>query len=239
MLILTKGSTKYTADASLDFPTLLLDHNWPNTPAFITALEHSLLLGEVIPTIIRIKPYLHPTSPATVIFLLLSSIVQSIACSQFNPSHFLDTQHDQPQLPAALETSLSRHMELLSQIRYPSSWYNHPLIGIVHTILQHSYDSATRSSTAFSQLSLSPPPTQELKYYRFIPSGTGVVALGENRADALWDATVEKYQVKPMISDFDSGQDQRVRVCRAINVIADPAARICQDGYFDLNIRYI
>lgn len=226
-------------DASLDFPTLLLDRNWPKTPGFIAALEHSLLLGEALPTIIRIKPYLHPTSPATVMFVLLSSIVQSIACSQFNPSHFLDTQHDQPQLPATLKTSVSRHIEFLSQIRVPSSPYNHPMIRIVHTILQHSYDSASRSSTAFSQLSLSPPPTQELKYYRFIPSGTGIVPLGESWADALWNATVEKYQVKPMISDFDSGQNQRERVCHAINVIADPTARICQEGYFDLNIRYL
>jgi hypothetical protein len=96
-----------------------------------------------------------------------------------------------------------------------------------------------RSSTGFSQLSLSPPATHELKYYRFLASGTGIVALNETQADALWEATLQKYQAKPMFSDFDSGQDRRRRVCRAIEVIADPVARICEEGYFDLNIRYI
>lgn len=238
-LRLSELSTKPTAEASLDFTTLLLDHTWPNTKAFVTALEHSLLLGEALPTLFRVEPYLHAHSPATVMFIMLSSIVQSIACSQFNPSHFLDMQDEQPGLPATLKTSISRHLEFLSRSRAPTSRYNHPMIRTVQKILQHSYDSVKRSSTDLSQLSLSPPATHELKYYRFVPSGTGIVALNETQADALWEATLQKYQAKPIFSDFDSGQDQRRRVCRAIEMIADPAARICDEGYFDLNIKYI
>ncbi|KAL3457142.1 hypothetical protein BJX64DRAFT_293396 [Aspergillus heterothallicus] len=218
-----------------DLVDLLMDPVYLECDRFSHLLDHALLLGDIIPTLLALDPYLHGLSPATVLFVVYSATVHALALRQFFPSSTDNTNRPaflETSVPAKLLRSSDHHRDMLSAIDMYCKRYNILILNEIHSLLSY-----TLSRAAFR----APGPTtpqfinmRTLMYYRWRGQGTGVIPLSQEDADAEWRYPVSPDEA-PLLEQYylvgAKAELQRVAVelCAA-------DARMCQNGYFDLSI---
>ncbi|KUL83429.1 hypothetical protein ZTR_10964 [Talaromyces verruculosus] len=192
---------------------------------FSYLLEHSLLLGDVLPTILSLDPYLESISPATIIFLLHSTIVHAIALRQF----FSDNSNQaslESAVPAKLLRSSDHHHSLLSAITTHCKRYDIPIIEEIHTLLL-----GCLARTAFRNMDARMISAQQLICYRWGGTGTGIIPLQRDEAVAAW-----QYSASPSEEIWRDLPDNTDELRLLIENMCAPNMRICRNGYFDLSI---
>ncbi|PYI30064.1 hypothetical protein BP00DRAFT_416733 [Aspergillus indologenus CBS 114.80] len=212
-------------DGTRDLINLTMDPMYLEAERFSHLLEHSILLGDVIPTVLSLDPSLDCLSPATVFFILHSATVHAMALRQFIPNHCSRASLGTG-APAKLARSSGHHCDLLSAVQLHCKRYDVPIIGEVHSLLSYY-----RSQAAFRASAVSAIRPRTLMHYRWCQGGAGIVPLRTEDAEATWH-----YTFSP---DEDLWQTESANRSVLQAVIADlcaPEARICRNGYFDLSI---
>ncbi|KAJ1715667.1 hypothetical protein NYO67_2146 [Aspergillus flavus] len=208
-----------------DLVDLIMNPVYHEADRFSYLLEHSLLLGDVLPTVLSLDPYLESLSPATIIFLLQSTTIHAIALRQFfsdNSNHALLENG----VPAKLVRSSDHHHSLLSAIELHCKRYDIPIIGEIRTLL-----STCLSRAAFRNTDARIISTQQLMHYRWCSTGTGIIHLQSDEAVAAW-----QYPVSPGEEFWQQPSDNRDELQPLIVDLCAPNTRLCRNGYFDLSI---
>ncbi|RMZ42463.1 hypothetical protein CA14_002785 [Aspergillus flavus] len=208
-----------------DLADLIMNPVYHEADRFSYLLEHSLLLGDVLPTVLSLDPYLESLSPATIIFLLQSTTIHAIALRQFfsdNSNHALLENG----VPAKLVRSSDHHHSLLSAIELHCKRYDIPIIGEIRTLL-----STCLSRAAFRNTDARIISTQQLMHYRWCSTGTGIIHLQRDEAVAAW-----QYPVSPGEELWQQPSDNRDELQPLIVDLCAPNTRLCRNGYFDLSI---
>ncbi|RAQ58686.1 hypothetical protein COH21_005612 [Aspergillus flavus] len=212
-------------DGTRDLVDLIMNPVYHEADRFSYLLEHSLLLGDVLPTVLSLDPYLESLSPATIIFLLQSTTIHAIALRQFfsdNSNHALLENG----VPAKLVRSSDHHHSLLSAIELHCKRYDIPIIGEIRTLL-----STCLSRAAFRNTDARIISTQQLMHYRWCNTGTGIIHLQRVEAVAAW-----QYPVSPGEELWQQPSDNRDELQPLIVDLCAPNTRLCRNGYFDLSI---
>lgn len=180
---------------------------------------------QVLPTILSLDPYLESLSPATIVFLLQSTLIHAIALRQFfsNKSNPASLENA---VPAKLVRSSHHHLNLLSAIKIHCKRYDIPIIEEIHTLL-----SACLSRAAFRNMDARIIPTQQLMHYRWCGTGTGIIPLQRDEAVAAW-----QYSVSPGEEIWQEPSDNKDELQLLIVDLCAPNTRVCRNGYFDLSI---
>ncbi|KAE8323146.1 hypothetical protein BDV39DRAFT_218046 [Aspergillus sergii] len=208
-----------------DLVDLIMNPVYHEADRFSYLLEHSLLLGDVLPTVLSLDPYLESLSPATVVFLLHSTAIHAIALRQFfsdNSNHALLENG----VPAKLVRSSDHHHNLLSAIELHCKRYDIPIVGEIRTLL-----STCLSRAAFRNTDARITSAQQLMYYRWCSAGTGIIPLQRDEAAAAW-----QYPVSPGEEFWQEPSENRDELQHLIVDLCAPNTRICRNGYFDLSI---
>ncbi|KAF5228926.1 hypothetical protein FAUST_10725 [Fusarium austroamericanum] len=153
-----------------DIFSILCDARLQTTAEFYSALEHALLLGEILPTILAIDSKAQNLSSATVLFVLISSAVVSAACWLFHdrindddPRTLLDDA------PNSLIRSAASHRKILEAICFHGSRYTVGMISPVHDLLfSLSFGRVEESVTVIDGA------LTALSQYRWIEGGGGI-----------------------------------------------------------------
>ncbi|GLB09635.1 hypothetical protein AtubIFM57258_005561 [Aspergillus tubingensis] len=208
-----------------DLVNLTMNPMYLEADRFIHLLEHSILLGDVLPTVLSLDPSLDCLSPATVFFILHSATVHAMALRQFIPNNCSRASLGTG-VPVKLARSSDHHCNLLSAVQLHCKRYDVPIIGEVHSLLSYY-----RSQAAFRTSAVSAIRPRTLMHYRWCQGGAGIVPLRIEDAEAIWN-----YTFSP---DEDLWQTESANRSVLQALIADlcaPEARICRNGYFDLSI---
>ncbi|KAL3487239.1 fungal-specific transcription factor domain-containing protein [Aspergillus germanicus] len=212
----------------LDILSLLFEPQFLHKEQFAKILDHSFLLSEVLPHLLRLNPPLTFLSPATVLFILLSSAVQSLALRQYFPfqSH---SSHDGLTVPQRLFESSRLHLRALSTLSTQAGRWQHELIAEVHRLLSYC------TSRVLHQADSQEPPFSavNLMRYRWCGSGSGVLPLSPAAARQEWHFSSLP---ESELWSGPTGDEEALR-----NVVAElcnPSARMCRSGYLDLSHFY-
>ncbi|KAE8165732.1 hypothetical protein BDV40DRAFT_297140 [Aspergillus tamarii] len=208
-----------------DLVDLIMNPVYHKADRFSYLLEHSFLLGDVLPTVLSLDPYLESLSPATIVFLLQSSTIHAIALRQFfsdNGNHALFENG----VPVKLVRSSDHHHNLLSAVELHCKRYDIPIIGEIRTLL-----STCLSRAAFRNTDARIISTQQLMHYRWCGTGTGITPLQRDEAVRAW-----QYPISPGDELWQEPSEIRDELQRLIGDLCAPNTRICRNGYFDLSI---
>ncbi|KAF2009031.1 hypothetical protein BU24DRAFT_455947, partial [Aaosphaeria arxii CBS 175.79] len=168
-----------------DLLGLLLDPCWPSSDTFFNAFEHSLLLAEVLPTLLSIDPSLKSISASTTFFILLSSIISAIALWQFHEHELSNGPIKTAQnLPHGLRASIEIHIHFFDSLLSSQHRFNLDLFSAVCTILKaligerDSDVSQTMAGTLYV-----------LGHYRWCDQGTGIIKMTDKAASRFWHSS--------------------------------------------------
>ena len=179
----------------------------------------------------RIDPTTLFVSPGTIFFILLSSVVQIVALRQWaTPSNSISISA--PVIPENIRHSSSLHTQYLNCLKEHNRRFNHVVIEKVHNLLSQNGACKARNDT-------SPEcnPLDVLMRYRWCEGGSGIDEMPESQARTLWNQGQRgrSYHQPPSGEDMHGAADVRTRILR----LCGGYARLCQQGYFDLNISYL
>ncbi|KAH6642723.1 hypothetical protein C7974DRAFT_107724 [Boeremia exigua] len=217
-----------------DLSILLQDDHLPSQSDFYSGCEHSLLLAEVIPTLLRLDPELRYCSPATVQFVLISSTLTCTALRQFCPS--LDLGFSRllsPQPPENLLTSARLHSRFLRCLCKPATRFSSNLTQAVLDILDRllSRDCECQDAGLAEALSV-------LSRYRWRANGSGIIPSSDDVA--LSEVGPNHLQPRPSLRLPALANAKDIAGRRAaIEAICRADVRVCTSGCFDLNIRFL
>ncbi|KAK8011600.1 hypothetical protein PG990_010565 [Apiospora arundinis] len=195
-----------------------------STLEFFSAFDHSILLGEVLPTILLLDPKCQTLSAATTFFILLSSVITCVALREFHQLPDLQEAGRSPSAaPVTLLDSADRHLQLLGSLirgtRFDSD------------LINHAYDclsSLTSSLTAESSVALH-QAMAGLAAYQWSAGGHGVLPSPSVPAEDDWHRTSPALFKSRVLHDGDERLFAIQRLC-------SPGARICHPGCFELSI---
>ncbi|KAJ0415412.1 hypothetical protein BJY00DRAFT_293540 [Aspergillus carlsbadensis] len=202
-----------------DFSNLLRDPTHLQPARFTHLLDHSLLLGEVLPSLLRLDPYMESISPGTVYFVFLSCAIHCLALHQF-------PHQATPPPPPKLLRSCSSHLEIIDALEAYCRRCDVLLVREFQRLLTSTISTVTEG--------FAPGPIMSchvLYLYRWTAGGSGMVQLKERDALREW-AFIDK-PTDPLWNGT-TGAD-RVLV-QAICELCDDRRRICEAGFFDLSI---
>ncbi|KAH7127293.1 hypothetical protein EDB81DRAFT_140803 [Dactylonectria macrodidyma] len=218
---------------SRDMFDLMLSNSWASKPEFYSAYEHSLLLAEVIPTVLRLDLGAQTLSPATVFFVLLSSIVTAVALWQFHVPLGEGQSTSILGVPDSLFASVNAHLKLLNAFWQRDTRYDIDLIEAVFTILSTLSKNLDHENYTSLQASL-----VHLAHYRWCQGGLGINKLTESAVRSGWYPDHQHWQVYVQLVSSTIEADTHQRKM-AIESLGRSDARVCQSGFFDLNIRFV
>ncbi|PVH75267.1 hypothetical protein DL98DRAFT_320101 [Cadophora sp. DSE1049] len=217
-----------------DLAYILLDEGLPSKAEFYSGFEHALLLGEVLPRLLALEPEALSLSSATVYFILLSSVVLSVALWQFHCQVGSENSTIiMPDAPSALLACATAHQQVLQAVSAHKSRYPIDLTQSVCSIISHL---STNGLLAEVDDAL-----REVAHYRWCNGGMGIVRQDfgfENGQVQIWSTLLQAYVRSPTkLPSADgviSGSERR----DAIKSLCSPVARICRPGSFDLSIQF-
>ncbi|KAL2817629.1 hypothetical protein BJX63DRAFT_385553 [Aspergillus granulosus] len=206
-----------------DFVDLLKNQTYLQLPRFAHLLDHSLLLGEVLPSLMTLDPYLESISPGTIYFVFLSCIIQSLALHQFSPQA---TSGHTP-APKKLLESCSVHLKLIDSLEAYSRKCDLLVVREFQRLLATTIDSVTRGFYSGPTMSC-----HVLYLYRWTEQGSGIIQLNEEDGLAEWG-----FEDKPTdpVWNIRPGTDA-IALLPVICGLCDDGRRICEEGFFDLSI---
>ncbi|QGA14829.1 hypothetical protein EYB26_002485 [Talaromyces marneffei] len=210
----------------MDLLNLLLDPQFLQHTEFADLLDHSLLIAEVLPHLIRLDPYLTCLSPASVYFVVLSSVIQCLALRQYIS---LADGLENPAIvvPEKLDNSSRIHLKVLSLLHENVGRWEHPVVSEIYRLLLYCTSQALdRSSTNHSKIS-----ALVLMQYRWCGHGTGILALSNTAALSEWT-----FPVPPDEEIWSWNGELEVTLYAVVTRLCDPTMRMCQPGYFDLSL---
>jgi hypothetical protein len=225
--------------------TILLNPEILQGDTLQRALSHSLLLGEVLPSIERLAEGSGSISPALVFFLLLGPAVHIAVLGRYLPSSnpetmplsgtstrglhlpYIHPSNAYPEdIPERLATSSWMYLQLLSYIRENCPRYDSPLLADITQLLSACYGRLVQLNPHVEGL-----PATGLMLYRWKGQGTGVVPLSARAALDEWE-----FPQSPNL-DILLYIPRHSECSRDIvNGLCDPRSRIIQEGYFDFDI---
>ncbi|CVK83939.1 uncharacterized protein FMAN_01185 [Fusarium mangiferae] len=205
-----------------DLFLLLTSGELTSTSEFISALDHSILLGEAIPTLMHLDSSCHTISAATVFLVLTSSVVTCLALREVDGS--LGSHEVMATMPPTLLASADRHLRALETFM-KGTRFDVELIKHIQTCLSSSVMLGSPGSSSDYNRTL-----DELAFYRWASGGHGILR-SPKQPVVESSQFMNRYPVHSR-----SLQDRQARTS-AIERICSPNARICQPGYFELSIQ--
>ncbi|WYZ43386.1 hypothetical protein EsH8_VI_001085 [Colletotrichum jinshuiense] len=203
---------------------ILTSDSLPSSPEFLAALEHAILVGEVLPYLLQLDPNCNLLSPATCFFVILSSTITSVALRQFlYPLDRAGAQNVNITAPTTLLISAENHLRLLHCL-FHTSRFTSSLISSVRDYLSALSESTTTENWAILNSAL-----DELGHYRWCTGGRGVVRLSDVTTEAI----------RNQGSGACASQPDHAQRLSAIESICSPKARICLPGCFEMSIRLL
>ena len=197
-----------------DFLHILLRVQYPGNPAFAHAVDHAILLGEILGAFNATMSVAHLNHP-TIFFIALSATLHSAMLS-------LATR--EPCVRHALKDSSETHRHALAAILAENRNCDHPLIQSTLAILTLKINTACNPDesleTELADL------IQIQKYYRWVPQGRGLIRLDEDSADRLYYTSSEHC----LRNHVD------VELSPLMLSVFDPRLRICEPNTFQLSI---
>ncbi|PSN63264.1 hypothetical protein BS50DRAFT_108727 [Corynespora cassiicola Philippines] len=205
-------------DAGADLLEIVFNSAFHRSQACTSAADNSILLGDVLKALANFPTALSRLNHATIFFIALSATVHSSILRQL----YLE----QKAAPHVLLESAKAHEMTLELILQVNPTCDHPVIQAAKSVVTAHLEWFSQAPT---------PETcpladyfEEMKYYRWVSRGRGITKLDEETAAQLFQATLQKYDETPMVSNLP--QD--------ILSVFDPEARINQPGTFDLKILF-
>ncbi|KAE8358635.1 hypothetical protein BDV27DRAFT_66015 [Aspergillus caelatus] len=196
-------------------------------------LNHSLLIGEVLPSIERLADGFEDTSPALIFFLLLSCAVHiatlgRYALDQGRAVLFAasDESGTSASIPQKIITSSWMHLHIVSQIRKSCPRYDLPLLTDIERLLAVCY-----SRTVLGVASAETVSATQLMLYRWKGRGGGVAPLRVPMALAEWE-----FPQRPEDDILKCIPNHTELSPGIVAELCDSQSRIVQEGYFDLSI---
>ncbi|KAH8743759.1 hypothetical protein F5883DRAFT_592085 [Diaporthe sp. PMI_573] len=212
--------TKRDLLAILLDPKVLTDTKLPH------ALDHALLLGEILPTLQRLEAHLETLSPATLYFVLVSCVVHAAALLSFSLGDGAAPSSEPLPVPPKLAGSAWIHSRALVAIRDRCQRYDSPLIEEVRKLLDAAYARAVHGLHGADGLD-----ARVLMLYRWKGRGTGILRLDPDTAAAEWEF------LQPPDADILGSVPRHETQChRLLLEVCSPRSRLCEPGYFDLSI---
>jgi len=173
---------------------------------------------------------LESLSATTVFFTLLSASIHSAALWYFHlVSDDLRSNTIVEGVPDTLTESAKLHIEFLQSLRRRGCRFDAELVQTVEAIV-----SLLCRPEGLSVLALG-DALFTLSHYRWRGSGSGIIKLTTVGAACEWNHGSVNWQCPLFIPSAASTNDGDMKR-KAILAICDPAARVCQSGYFDLSI---
>ncbi|KAL4745065.1 hypothetical protein BDW72DRAFT_199008 [Aspergillus terricola var. indicus] len=207
-------------DSTKDLVDLLKNGVYLRVPRFSPLLDHSLLIGEVLPVLLTLDPYMESISPGTIYFMFLSSIVQCLALHQFSSD-----PSQQP--PRKLIESSSVHLKLVDSVEAYCRRCDLLFVREIQRLLSTTISAATQGFYTGPRVSC-----HVLYLYRWTPCGLGIIQLKEQDALQAWT-----FEDKPTDPVWYSTLGMEATALRsAICGLCDEGRRICEQGFLDLSI---
>jgi hypothetical protein len=205
-----------------DFLELLMDSTFLASPGMTSATDHAILLGDILEAMNTKRFVFVEVCHATIFFIALSATVHIALLRQMLLEGRL--------IPLIFRQSLLIHQIALSLVLELNSTCNHSLIRTIRELLTYFIQlldgSASASDpsedTAFSVL------VNDLSFYRWVPTGRGLIPLDPHTASQLLRVTMNKYSVDQTTSPLS---------CNILTIM-DPDSRINQLNTFDLSILF-
>lgn len=220
-----------------DLLDILIDKSITLYPEFYSAVEHALLLSEVLPTLMALDPGGQRLCPATVVFILISSSITAAALWLFH----CPVDSDEPMtmigdVPDALVITATSLLQFLEAVMCTESRYDVKLIRAVYDIL-----SSLSTGLNYESYHTLHSALYELAHYRWHEDGSGVRRLPEGPMDGIvqiWPARAEGPSPFLMQLPPVARVEDMMMTIDTIKSIASPEARICRKGCFDLSIQF-
>ncbi|KAF4990714.1 hypothetical protein FDECE_14265 [Fusarium decemcellulare] len=175
-----------------DLLSILMDPDALSGETLRHALGHSLLLGEILPTVDRLGGEFEFISPALLLFVLVSSAIQIAVLGRYlfdlgnidtTTNTDLDVALGSPtfSVPAKLVESSWRHLQIVSAIRSRCGRYDSPLVTEIQRLL-----ASCHSCVALGCQQSQAIPATTLMLYRWKGRGTGINPLEKSVAISEW-----------------------------------------------------
>ncbi|KAL3447778.1 hypothetical protein BJX65DRAFT_307831 [Aspergillus insuetus] len=205
-----------------DFVNLLRDGVHLQPSRFIRLLDHSLLLGEALPSLLKLDPYMESISPGTMYFVFLSCAIHCLALHQFSTQA---TPEEMPPPQKLLESS-STHLKLVNALEAYCRRCDLLVVREFQRLLTSTMSTVTEGFATGPAMSC-----HVLYLYRWTAGGFGMVQLKERDALREW-----KYDDKPTDPLWNDSVGAGGTLIQAICELCDERRRICEAGFFDLSI---
>ncbi|KFA81312.1 hypothetical protein S40288_09273 [Stachybotrys chartarum IBT 40288] len=184
------------------------------------AADHALLLAEILPHLLRMESAVLHISHLTIYFIALSAALHVFLLQRIYTGPYA--------VPPLLLDSAKVHARMLDTILEENRTCDHPCIQSVARML--ALVVATRSVDAHVESSQLASPLEQLRLYRWIPGGRGLLPVDDLAAGALTATPSSVGQgVGEVIPPGPSLDLQKV---------FDPTIRINEPGTFDLSILF-
>ncbi|KAF4960043.1 hypothetical protein FSARC_10574 [Fusarium sarcochroum] len=200
-----------------DFVDVMVDSNLANRAAFPHAVDHAILLGEILPFLLKTESTVLQVMPLTIFFMALSAAVHVGVLQCF---------FNGVAAPQMLLESATRHKDILDVILKAGKTCDHPSIQSVMTALSSVLSSQSDGSTVEVEQVLS--YLEELQYYRWTPGGRGLLPLDQVSAQGLLQSSLACFNSDPLILELSPD----------LQTVLNPSFRINKPGTFDLSILY-
>lgn len=191
------------------------------------------LTYQVLPILLAMDPEARKIAPATVYFILLSSVILSVALWQFS-CHVI---HDESTVmvydaPNQLLGCAASHLQVLVLKTAQESEHATGLVQSIHAIL----------SSLCSGLPVNVDGAlDELAHFRWHEGGSGIRRLPRGAVGGLvqvWSSGLKGYTAQPVQLPPIRSMEMTESRKDAIRSLCSPAARICRPGCFDLSIQF-
>ena len=199
-----------------DFLNILLSPDIVKSSAFPRTAEHSILIGDIIPYLIRMENALVYIFHLTIYFVALSAAVH---IAMIRSLHNSDSS-----APPLLVRSARAHEKALQLIVSKNPACTHPIIKGISRILSLVLHSVSHGAQIEVEDLI--PSIQQVKCYRWMPEGRGLLSMNEELAENLLQGLLTRHRP----GDLSIGS------LSEIQHILRPASRITQAGTFDLSI---
>ncbi|KAL4984984.1 hypothetical protein BDW68DRAFT_180170 [Aspergillus falconensis] len=208
-----------------DFVNILRDAIYLQLPRLTHLLDHSLLLGEVLPSLLKLDPYMESISPGTMYFVFLSCAIHSLALRQFSTQTTLEPICPPPKL---LE-SCSIHLKFVEALEAYCRRCDLLVVREFQRLLTSTISTVTQGFASGPTMSC-----HVLYLYRWTTGGSGIVQLKERDALCDW-----KFDDKPTDPMWNGSAGADGLLIPAICDLCNERRRICAAGFFDLSISVV
>nr|XP_036589836.1 uncharacterized protein CTRU02_00590 [Colletotrichum truncatum]KAF6801841.1 hypothetical protein CTRU02_00590 [Colletotrichum truncatum] len=213
----------YTKRDLLDIllnPSILTDETLPR------ALDHSLLLGEVLPTFQRLESRMEMLSAITVYFVLLSSTVHAAALLSCSLGDEASTSGEAVPVPPKLAGSSWTHLGTLTLIESCCKRYDLPIVGEIRKLLAAAYGRAVHGSHGADGVD-----AKVLMLYRWKGRGAGILRLDPDTAESEWG-----FPQPPNVDILGLVPRHGSQCHRLLAELCSSKSRLSKPGYFDMSI---